>query len=127
MRRIWAQTRKELTQIRRDRLALTLALALPLALILLLSTAISLTVHNLPLIIQDFDNSMASRRFADAIRASPGPATGGPRTRCSPMRPVEYSSSPEISIGLWHAGEQAKSNCWWMPPIRIPHESCRHT
>ena len=34
MRRIWAQTRKELTQIRRDRLALVLALALPLALIL---------------------------------------------------------------------------------------------
>src|SRR6476469_3037433 len=70
MRRIWAQTRKELTQIRRDRLALVLALALPLALILLLSTAISLTVHNLPLIVQDFDNSMASRRFTDAIRAS---------------------------------------------------------
>jgi ABC-2 type transport system permease protein len=70
MRRIWAQTRKELIQIRRDRLALTLALVLPLALILLLSTAISLTVHNLPLIVQDFDNSMASRRFTDAIRAS---------------------------------------------------------
>ena len=70
MRRIWAQTRKELTQIRRDRLALVLALALPLALILLLSTAISLTVHNLPLIVQDFDDSMASRRFTDAIRAS---------------------------------------------------------
>jgi drug efflux transport system permease protein len=70
MRRIWAQTRKELIQIRRDRLALVLALVLPLALILLLSTAISLTVHNLPLIVQDFDNSMASRRFVDAIRAS---------------------------------------------------------
>ena len=70
MRRIWAQTRKELIQIRRDRLALVLALVLPLALILLLSTAISLTVHNLPLIVQDFDNSMASRRFTDAIRAS---------------------------------------------------------
>jgi ABC-2 type transport system permease protein len=70
MRRIWAQTRKELTQIRRDKLALTLALALPLGLILLLSTAISLTVHNLPLIIQDYDDSAASRRFADAIRAS---------------------------------------------------------
>ncbi|HEY3453226.1 MAG TPA: ABC transporter permease [Bryobacteraceae bacterium] len=70
MRRIWAQTRKELTQIRRDRLALVLALVLPLALILLLSTAISLTVHNLPLIVQDFDSSSASRRFADAIRAS---------------------------------------------------------
>lgn len=70
MRRIWAQTRKELIQIRRDRLALTLALVLPLALILLLSTAISLTVHSLPLIVQDFDNSMMSRRFTDAIRAS---------------------------------------------------------
>jgi ABC-2 type transport system permease protein len=70
MRRIWAQTRKELIQIRRDRLAVVLALVLPLALILLLSTAISLTVHNLPLIVQDFDNSMASRRFTDAIRAS---------------------------------------------------------
>ncbi len=70
MRRVWAQARKELIQIRRDRLALVLALALPLGLILLLSTAISLTVHNLPLVIQDFDNSAASRRFADAVRAS---------------------------------------------------------
>lgn len=70
MRRIWAQAQKELIQIRRDRLALVLALVLPLMLILLLSTAISLTVHNLPLIVQDFDNSMASRRFIDAIRAS---------------------------------------------------------
>ncbi len=70
MRRILAQARKELTQIRRDRLALILALVLPLALILLLSTAISLTVHDLPLIVQDFDDSMASRRFIDAFRAS---------------------------------------------------------
>ena len=31
MRRIFAQTRKELTQITRDRLALTLALLLPLS------------------------------------------------------------------------------------------------
>jgi ABC-2 type transport system permease protein len=70
MRRIWAQTRKELIQIRRDRLALILALVLPLGLILLMSTAISLTVHNLPLIVQDFDDSMASRRFTDVIRNS---------------------------------------------------------
>jgi ABC-2 type transport system permease protein len=70
MRRIFAQTRKELTQIRRDRLALTLALVLPLAILLLLGTAISLTVTNLPIVVQDLDSSSASREFIDAFRAS---------------------------------------------------------
>ena len=70
MRRIFSQTRKELTQLVRDRLALALALLLPLILLFLLSTAISLTVHNLPLVIQDLDDSSASRRFADAFRSS---------------------------------------------------------
>lgn len=70
MRRIFSQARKELTQLVRDRLALALALLLPLILLLLLSTAISLTVHNLPLVIQDLDDSSASRRLADAFRAS---------------------------------------------------------
>ena len=63
MRRIFAQARKELTQIVRDRLALALALVLPLVLLLLLSTAISLTVHGLPLVVQDLDDSPASRDF----------------------------------------------------------------
>jgi ABC-2 type transport system permease protein len=70
MRRIFSQARKELTQLIRDRLALALALVLPLILLFLLSTAISLTVHNLPLVIQDLDDSSASRRFADAFRSS---------------------------------------------------------
>jgi ABC-2 type transport system permease protein len=70
MRRIFSQTRKELTQLVRDRLALALALLLPLMLLFLLSTAISLTVHNLPLVIQDLDDSSASRQFADAFRSS---------------------------------------------------------
>jgi ABC-2 type transport system permease protein len=70
MRRILSQARKELTQLVRDRLALALALLLPLILLFLLSTAISLTVHNLPLLIQDLDDSSASRSFADAFRAS---------------------------------------------------------
>ena len=50
MRRIIAQTRKELTQIVRDRLALALALVLPVFLLLLLSTAISLTVTGMPIV-----------------------------------------------------------------------------
>ncbi len=44
MRRIFAQVRKELTQIMRDRLALALALLLPLILLVVLGSAISLTV-----------------------------------------------------------------------------------
>lgn len=70
MTRILAQTRKELTQILRDRLALTLALVLPLGILFLLGTAISLTVSDVPIVVQDLDSSSASREFIDAFRAS---------------------------------------------------------
>jgi ABC-2 type transport system permease protein len=70
MRRILAQTRKELTQIMRDRLALTLALLLPLILLMLLGTAISLDVSHMAIVVQDLDDSMASHDFIDAFRAS---------------------------------------------------------
>ena len=70
MRRIFAQTRKELTQIVRDRLALTLALGLPLALLMLLGTSISLDVSDMAIVVQDLDDSTASRDFTDAFSAS---------------------------------------------------------
>lgn len=70
MRRIFAQIRKELTQIARDRLALALALVLPVMLMLIVSTALSLTVSNLPMVVQDLDDSPASRAYIDAFRAS---------------------------------------------------------
>jgi ABC-2 type transport system permease protein len=70
MRRILAQTRKELTQILRDRMAVGLALVLPLVQLILMGTAISLNVNELPIVIQDLDNSSASRAFADAYRQS---------------------------------------------------------
>jgi len=70
MRRIFAQSRKELTQIIRDWRTLSLALLLPLVLLLLMSTALSLTVTDLPIIVQDLDDSAASRDFIDAFRAS---------------------------------------------------------
>jgi ABC-2 type transport system permease protein len=70
MRRIFAQARKELTQIARDRLALTLALVLPLFLMMLLGNSISLTVTGMPLVVQDLDDSPASRSFVDAFRQS---------------------------------------------------------
>jgi ABC-2 type transport system permease protein len=70
MRRIFAQARKELTQIARDKLALVLALGLPLGLMMLLGNSISLTVTGLPIIVQDLDDSPASRNFVDAFRES---------------------------------------------------------
>lgn len=70
MRRIFAQSRKELTQIIRDRRTLSMVLVLPLVLLLLMSAALSLTVSDLPIIVQDLDDSAASRNFIDAFRGS---------------------------------------------------------
>ncbi|MGH9882363.1 MAG: ABC transporter permease [Pyrinomonadaceae bacterium] len=70
MRRLLAQTRKELIQIVRDWRTLLLALVLPLILLVLLGNAISLSVNDLPMIVQDTDDSPASREFIDAFRAS---------------------------------------------------------
>jgi len=70
MRRIIAQARKELTQLLRDRLAVALALLLPVVLMLLQTTAISLTVTDMPIIVQDLDGSQASQRLIDAFRQS---------------------------------------------------------
>jgi len=70
MRRIISQMRKELTQIVRDWRTLALALALPVFLLLLMSSALSLTVNELPIVVQDFDGSAASNSLVDAFRAS---------------------------------------------------------
>ena len=70
MRRILAQTRKELTQIIRDKMALGLALLLPLTQLILMGSAIALTVSDLPIAVQDLDDSPASRTLIDAFRGS---------------------------------------------------------
>src|SRR5262249_11528818 len=70
MRRIIAQTRKELTQIVRDWRTLMLALVLPMFLLVLLGSAISLTPTDLPIIAKDYDDSAVSREFLEQFRAS---------------------------------------------------------
>jgi ABC-2 type transport system permease protein len=70
MRRILAQARKELIQLVRDWRTLGLALVLPAVLLMLMSTAISFTATNLPVVVQDFDNSPASRAYIEAFRQS---------------------------------------------------------
>ncbi len=70
MRRILAQARKELTQLVRDKMALALALLLPCTQLILMGTAISLTVSDLPIAVQDLDGSPTSRTLIDAFRGS---------------------------------------------------------
>jgi ABC-2 type transport system permease protein len=70
MRRIIAQAKKELIQIRRDRTALALAIALPLILVALLGNAISLTVTDMSIVVQDLDQTPMSRQYIDAYRTS---------------------------------------------------------
>jgi ABC-2 type transport system permease protein len=70
MRRIIAQARKELIQIVRDYRSLALALLLPLVLLMLMGSAISLMVNDLPIVIQDLDDSPASHELIDAFRSS---------------------------------------------------------
>jgi ABC-2 type transport system permease protein len=70
MKRIIAQTRKELTQIFRDRLTVALALLLPLILLVLYGKAISFSVTNVPVIVQDFDSSPRSREYTESIATS---------------------------------------------------------
>lgn len=68
MRRILAQAQKELIQLLRDRLAVALALLLPVILLLLQTTAISLTVNDLPIVAQNLDGSQVSQKLVDAFR-----------------------------------------------------------
>jgi ABC-2 type transport system permease protein len=70
MKRIRAQIHKELRQIARDKLALVLAVVLPMILLWLFGAAISLTVTDLPVVVQDLDQSPLSRQYIDMFRAS---------------------------------------------------------
>ena len=70
MRRLLAQVRKELTELLRDPLALALALLLPLFQMMLMGSSLSLIVRDLPIVVQDFDDSGVSRELIDAFRAS---------------------------------------------------------
>ena len=89
MRRILAQTRKELTQIVRDYRTLALALVLPLILLMLLGTAISLTVDDLP------DHRAGSRQFARLAAT-----TSTPFARRSPSTsfPGQSDRQPEDAL-----------------------------
>ncbi|MGA9770984.1 MAG: ABC transporter permease [Blastocatellia bacterium] len=70
MKRIIAQARKELTQLFRDRLTVALALVLPLILLVLYGKAISFSVTNVSIAVEDYDRSARSRSYIEMIAGS---------------------------------------------------------
>jgi len=68
--RLFAISRKEVIQLRRDPRSLVLAFALPIFLLILFGYAISWDVRNIRTAILDQDRSAASRELVDALRAS---------------------------------------------------------
>ena len=70
MKRVISQCLKELVQFQRDRITVALALVLPLAVMLIYGYAIRLESKNIPISIQDFDNSFLSRTYVERIVAT---------------------------------------------------------
>jgi ABC-2 type transport system permease protein len=70
MKRIFSQAKKELAQFSRDRLTVALALVLPLGMLLIYGYAIRLESKNIPLSIQDFDNTPLSRSYVERLLAT---------------------------------------------------------
>ena len=70
MKRIFSQCLKELAQFRRDRLTLALAFLLPMMTLLILGFAIRLEAKNIPLLVQDYDQSVLSREYRDRLFAT---------------------------------------------------------
>jgi len=70
MKRVLSQCLKELNQFRRDRLTVALAFVLPLAVLLIYGYAIRLEAKNIPLSVQDFDNSPLSRTYISRLFAT---------------------------------------------------------
>jgi ABC-2 type transport system permease protein len=93
VKRILAQIRKELTQLWRDRLTLALALVLPVLLLLLLSKATSLTVKDIPVVVQDLDKTPMSRSYLDAVGTSLSFKLTGLATDESPERALAQNTA----------------------------------
>jgi ABC-2 type transport system permease protein len=91
MDRVLAQVKKELTQLRRDKLTLSLALVLPVLLLLLLSSATSLTVKGIPVVVQDLDNTPSSRKYIEAVEGSLSFKVSALPQNMSPESPLDQN------------------------------------
>jgi ABC-2 type transport system permease protein len=67
MKKVIAQCRKELVQFRRDRLTVALAIVLPALSLFLFGFGVRLELKNIPLAVQNFDNSQISQELVDRL------------------------------------------------------------
>ncbi|HEY9618446.1 MAG TPA: ABC transporter permease [Microcoleaceae cyanobacterium] len=86
MKRIFSQAVKELAQFRRDRLTLALAFILPMMTLLIFGFAIRLEAKDIPLLVQDFDQSVLSRQYHDRLFAT------------NLFTPVTWQGNPEAAL-----------------------------
>ncbi len=70
MKRMWAQAVKEWQEFRRDRLSLALAFLLPLFSLLLFGYGIRLESKNIPIVVQDNDQTSFSREYIERLYAT---------------------------------------------------------
>src|SRR5437016_13943524 len=70
IQRLWAVARKELIQLRRDRLTLAMMVALPVIQLTLFGYAIDTDVRHIPTVVYDQDRSAQSRDFARSLEAT---------------------------------------------------------
>jgi ribosome-dependent ATPase len=68
--RVWAFARREAIELRHDSVRLAFAIFGPLLLMIVFGYGISLDVQNLTYAVLDYDNTSASRNYADAYRGS---------------------------------------------------------
>lgn len=86
MSRILSQCIKELAQFRRDRLTLALAFLLPMTTLLIFGFAIRLEAKDIPLLVQDLDQTVLSQQYRDRLFAT------------NLFNPVVWEGNPETAL-----------------------------
>jgi ABC-2 type transport system permease protein len=109
MNRILAQCLKELNQFRRDRLTVALALILPLGILLIYGYAIRLETKNIPLSIQDFDNSYLSRSYVERLYAN-NQFVPAPTIISAPTAAIDRGVAKAVLVIPPNFSRQIKSN-----------------
>ncbi|HMR05805.1 MAG TPA: ABC transporter permease [Polyangiaceae bacterium] len=109
--RPWVIARKELLQLRRDRLTLAMMVALPVMQLLLFGYAINTDVRHIPTVVYDQDQTAASRDLVQGLSATGfydvlgnvrnyqeiESALRGGRARVAVVIPTRYSSDLKLS------------------------------
>jgi ABC-2 type transport system permease protein len=93
MKKILAQARKEFSLFRRDKLLILLAVLMPIAMMFLAGVTGSLRLHNVALLVYDYDNTPTSRTYLETYGAA----------LTFRMVPRRSGESPERALASWRS------------------------